>query len=537
MWLAFAAAALVVMAAMGWTTAAVLRLDRRAQLEENVRLALWRMDSALGPLIAAEQARPPEDYFSDVGAVDALALLLGKEAPFIASRFECEEDGTMRYPLGPKGTPPGMEPLRSGPQVPQMVLDAAGPLVAEPPRLADVTGRPAEPLPNAEPYQQQARNRSEYQARVQNNVAQQMAARAVEPSPERRHTFPGLFKPLWYGNTLIMVRRYGDAEGRVQGCFINWRAVKGRLLDVCKDLLPTADLVPADPAAPDPDARLLASLPVRLVPGTLPGAWSPLRVSLAIAWACVLLATAAAALLLRGVVSLSERRGAFVSAVTHELRTPLTTLRMYTEMLEGGMVADPAQRQNYLATLRAEADRLGHLVENVLAYSRLERNRAGYEVTVLKLADILPRIAERLAERARQAGMELVVEIPAEGSEQPVRTNALALEQILFNLIDNACKYAAGAADRRIHLSGAARGQTDTVSLEVRDHGPGVAPALAGRLFHPFSKSVQEAANTAPGLGLGLSLSRRLARSMGGELKLLDGATGGAAFAVTLPRA
>ena len=75
--------------------------------------------------------------------------------------------------------------------------------------------------------------------------------------------------------------------------------------------------------------------------------------------------------------SLSERRGAFVSAVTHELRTPLTTLRMYTEMLADGMVPDEPRRRSYLQTLRAEADRLGHLVENVLAYSRLERNRRG----------------------------------------------------------------------------------------------------------------------------------------------------------------
>jgi C4-dicarboxylate-specific signal transduction histidine kinase len=160
-------------------------------------------------------------------------------------------------------------------------------------------------------------------------------------------------------------------------------------------------------------------------------------------------------------------------------------------------------------------------------------------VTVLKLGDVLPRIAERLAERARQGGMELVVDVPAEVSGQPLRTNALALEQILFNLVDNACKYAAGAADRRIHLSGVGHDAVDTVCLDVRDHGPGVAPALAKRLFHPFSKSVQEAANTAPGLGLGLSLSRRLARSMGGDLRLDESypKQEGTRLILSLPRA
>ena len=273
------------------------------------------------------------------------------------------------------------------------------------------------------------------------------------------------------------------------------------------------------------------------MPGELPTAagsvrLSPLRTSLLVAWACVVLATASLALLLRGVVSLSERRGAFVSAVTHELRTPLTTLRMYTEMLEGGMIVDEDKRRHYLGTLRAEADRLGHLVENVLAYSRLERNRAGYQVTTVKLQDILPRAIERLSERARQAGMELVADVAPDVAALTVRTNALALEQILFNLVDNACKYAAGASDKRIEPTATA-GQ-GVVSLRVRDHGPGVPAGQLARLFHPFSKSVQEAANSAPGLGLGLALSRRLAESMGGDLRL-ENAAEGAVFTVVLP--
>jgi len=570
MWLAFAAAVLVVIAAMGWTTRAVLRLDaaeaesrQKAQLEENVRLALWRMDSALAPLIAAEHARPATAYHPLGG--------FGGYTGYPSARSGYPAPGLV-YASGERPEPvplPGInQPFA---RLYFQYLGAAPPTTPQAPgdavrsnleRLTDVApfDRLVAALPPAaradRPDGSQAlarvptkgeqalRNAQEYQARAQNNVQQlQVQAAANRAGDAGSAPAPVFMRPIWIGDELVLARRVALLGNRdaVQGCWVDWPAVRSWLLASVKDVLPDATLVPLEPGAADPSARQLASLPVRLVPGEIAGARaaappSPLRTSLLVAWVCVVLATAAVALLLRGVISLSERRGAFVSAVTHELRTPLTTLRMYTEMLEGGMVADPAQRQNYLATLRAEADRLGHLVENVLAYSRLERNRAGYEVTVLKLADVLPRIAERLAERARQAGMELVVEIPAGIYEQPVRTNALALEQILFNLVDNACKYAAGAADRRIHLSGAAHDEVDTVCLDVRDHGPGIAPSLAKRLFHPFSKSVQEAANTAPGLGLGLSLSRRLAESMGGELKLLGGTAGGAAFAVTLPR-
>jgi signal transduction histidine kinase len=131
--------------------------------------------------------------------------------------------------------------------------------------------------------------------------------------------------------------------------------------------------------------------------------------------------------------------------------------------------------------------------------------------------------------------MELVASVPDDVPALTVRTNALALEQILFNLVDNACKYAGAAAEKRIELTGQSEG--NVVVLRVRDHGPGIPPAQAARLFRPFSKTAQEAANTAPGLGLGLALSRRLAQSMGGDVSLDTAAGVGATFVVTLPRA
>jgi signal transduction histidine kinase len=130
--------------------------------------------------------------------------------------------------------------------------------------------------------------------------------------------------------------------------------------------------------------------------------------------------------------------------------------------------------------------------------------------------------------------MQLVVDVPDQVASASVRTNPLALEQILFNLVDNACKYAAAATDKRIELSAAA--EDHAVRLRVCDHGPGITQAGMARLFRPFSKSAQEAANTAPGLGLGLALSRRLAQSMGGDLSLDRAVNEGAAFALTLPR-
>src|SRR6187401_3474036 len=106
----------------------------------------------------------------------------------------------------------------------------------------------------------------------------------------------------------------------------------------------------------------------------------------------VLLAVAVAAFLLQGVMTLSERRAAFVSSVTHELRTPLTTFRMYAEMLARGMVPDANRRQEYFTTLQREAERLTLLVENVLAYARLERGRKPQAQDRVTLRSLLDRV-------------------------------------------------------------------------------------------------------------------------------------------------
>jgi signal transduction histidine kinase len=281
----------------------------------------------------------------------------------------------------------------------------------------------------------------------------------------------------------------------------------------------------------------LAAIPVQIsTPPVVAEAasWSPIRVSLLVAWSCLLLAAAAGAMMLQSVITLSERRGAFVSAVTHELRTPLTTFRMYAEMLAEGMVPDAGQRQKYLNTLRVEADRLSHLVENVLQYARLERSPSGRRREPVTLAAMIDHCQSRLAERAEQAEMKLVVECSEADGAVAVETDLAAVEQILFNLADNACKYAAGAGDKRLHLQFATGARH--VTITVRDHGPGIAPAGRRRLFQPFSKSVHEAADSAPGVGLGLALCRRLAIDLGGKLELQSPEGGGAAFVLTLPR-
>lgn len=614
------------LSAMAWMTRTVMRLDQAqarataaAQLEENIRLALWRMDYTLAPVLSQEIARPYFEYspvfpaeraytrmYTELKSGDVLvpSPLLKSSSPYILLHFQIQPDGKVSSPQVPNGNVRRIAESRytTAADIHQAEkrLAEVSKLVQSPALLASLP-EPREmenwnnnkirvtsngSITNGNPTlngrdnrdsnnvaQQAAMNRDnfnayanaapntsfEQQAIIQQKRGQQEYAVRQQTQVENNdfllgtnsgnYVAPGvsfaIMTPFWAGDTLLLARRVSiNGQTYVQGCLLDWPAIRKSLLDSAADLLPQADLVPVRADTPETEPRRLASIPARLVlsAGANPDSSltvplssfiaSPTGVTLVIAWLGVVLAIAAVAILLRGVIALSQRRAGFVSAVTHELRTPLTTLRMYTEMLADGMVSDPEKQASYHKTLRAEANRLGHLVDNVLLYSRLERSNRDTKVESAPLASLLDRLTPRLADRASQAGMKLNVTVADNAQGAAIKANLLSVEQILFNLVDNACKYASASADPNIELR--INRNRNQIEIRVSDQGPGLDPVARSRLFEPFSKSVHEAANSAPGLGLGLALSYRLAKNMSADLRHVP-ATKGATFILTLP--
>ncbi len=579
-WFGFALCVTVVLGAMGWISMAVIRGDeaqerfhREADLEENIRLALWRMDSAMTPVISGETMRPHFIYRSFYPGDQMFACaVVGKETnsglvpsplllllpPHMILHFQFDAEGKVSSPQVPTGD--HLPLARDGCTTDDRIAQARAMLAELQTRvswesLLTAMGheKPASPVSRADPYRgqpqqpmsrqsteaQTLRNDLEYSARQGNVAVVQSYSWVNNNALVSLEMRDAIMKPYWVGTTLVLARKisYGDEEF-MQGCWVDWPGLRRWLLESIGDLLPNAGLEPARGDLNDKGSHLLATLPAMLVPGAVVlesgSISSPIRISLIAAWACVLLAALAVASLLLGVLSLSERRAAFVSAVTHELRTPLTTFRMYSEILSKDMLNDEEKQKRYLVTLCTEADRLSHLVENVLSFARIERRgNRGARIGMVGVGALLERIRDRLSDRAEQAGMKLEIEPPALDQRVGLRADSGAVEQILFNLVDNACKYAQGARDPSLRISVIA--QNGNAIIRVRDHGPGVSARTARRLFRPFSKSASDAANSAPGVGLGLALSRRLARSMGGDLRLDTGITDGACFELRLP--
>ncbi len=591
---------LLLSGAMAWATRSLIGLERTQQgmaaeatRQERARLALWRMESIAASLVMEESSLSPDQYraapplpLSPAGRVRLhfeldpsgrwLAPLVdsgpGAGADEAARRLEelraqldqgghfgallrhlGEAPGASRPPSS--GLPPVPQPsgrlAPSGPAAPPRgeAVPAAGEdreqkdvalrqktaalaLVGAPQAMADSAAKPesfAFPLDGPAPL-----------AAARPVAA--AAARAVEPLvrlPSAAATATA-FRARWMGEALLLTRSVTrDGAIWMQGAWIDWPQLRQALLGSVADLFPEASLEPA-PDSSGGGTDLLASLPLRFRPGLLalpvPSFWSPLKLSLAAAWGCVLLASAAVALVLRGMMSLSERRAAFVSAVTHELRSPLATFKLYSEMLADGLVRDPAKRQAYLETLSTEADRLGHLVENVLSYSRLERGGAGSGRMATSLGEVLRRAEPRLHQRTAQAGASLAILREGLADDLALATDPSAVEQILFNLVDNACKYG-GRAEVPARLELVLTSSRGALQLALRDYGPGLSRAEARPLFRPFHKSARAAAHSAPGVGLGLALCRRLARDLGGTLEIDHAWADGACFVLSLPLA
>lgn len=579
--LGFGLALLCALGGVGWLSVAALKMDRaevrakqRAELEENVRLALWRMDSVVAPLIASESARPYFTYrafypinraygnvFGPPGALDQLVPSpLLKEIPkYIQLHFQFVRSASLQSPQVPEfeharrshgiveselgRRTQRLQTLRS--MIQRRALYAAL-------KLKTPGNLYAQRQNQAAPEQQQQRKSSlEWSARSKafntalsnsNMIAVQsvQSYNPVEAPPQKKNSTEtdGGMSALWLADALLLARSVKvGGQRHVQGCWLDWDALQRALLQEVQDLLPNAKLEPLKNAAEARhtlSSRALVSLPVRLIPAHIDApirASASVKVTLAIAWAAVLLSALALGLLLLFATSLSERRAIFVSAVTHELRTPLTTFRMYTDMLSEGMIKDENKKREYIEILRREGVRLGHLVENVLSYARLERGRAQEKKERIDTQALLDRLVDRLEDRAMGADMELVVEVKQRAA---VEVDVSVAEQVLFNLVDNACKYAQSAELKEIHLT--LETTPKNACIRVSDHGPGVPADEQRQLFSPFSKSAQRAANSAPGVGLGLALSRRLARAMGGDLRYDPQASVGASFVFCLPR-
>jgi signal transduction histidine kinase len=223
----------------------------------------------------------------------------------------------------------------------------------------------------------------------------------------------------------------------------------------------------------------------------------------------------------------AAQRVTFVNQVSHELKTPLTNIRMYAELLAGQVPDDEPQLANHLQVIIGESERLSRLIGNVLAFARRERGALRFHPTAGVVDDTIRTVVAQFRPALEPLGVACELDLQA---PDPVQHDADLLAQILGNLGSNVEKYAAGGG--LLHVESRQQGMQTTI--RVADRGPGIPPAAREAIFAPFRRLGGDRAEAVAGTGIGLTISRELARLHGGDLVLEAGTGTGATFRLTL---
>ncbi len=228
---------------------------------------------------------------------------------------------------------------------------------------------------------------------------------------------------------------------------------------------------------------------------------------------------------------LQTMRKDFVANVSHELKTPITSIKGFVETLIETPPEDKADLDRFLGIINRQADRLGRIIADLLALSRLEQSddSEAVEFFDLPLSPILERVVRDVQNRqpdaARRLRLDCVQDIRA-------RVNAPLLEQAVTNLVDNALKY--GAEGSPVVLE--CHGDGSTVRIDVVDEGPGISAQHLPRIFERFYRVDKARSRQMGGTGLGLAIVKHIAQAHGGQASATSEPGVGSTFTITLPR-
>ena len=213
------------------------------------------------------------------------------------------------------------------------------------------------------------------------------------------------------------------------------------------------------------------------------------------------------------------------STISHELKTPLSSMRLLIDILLESEKIDETKAREYLSLVSAENARLSLLVENFLAYARIEKGRGRSRVGPISPGGLLNNAADTVGRRYGRSRLKIEVD-----SDLPdIESDSSALETALLNLADNACKY----SDEVVILSCTSPGQNQ-LCFEVADQGNGLTEAQLARAFESFER-IGETDQKVDGCGLGLYIVRHLVDRIGASLEVKSRPGIGTAFTISLP--
>lgn len=225
---------------------------------------------------------------------------------------------------------------------------------------------------------------------------------------------------------------------------------------------------------------------------------------------------------------LENVRQEFLSNISHELRTPLTSILAFVETLEDGAIDDEENNRRFLNVIRRNAERMRVLISEIMELSLIEAGKVHIEIRTFHPAQLVDEVFTNMSAAAAESLVRLVNEIP---KDVTVSADAIRLEQMLTNLVDNAIKFS--REEGTVTAAYSRENGRDLIS--VADTGEGIAPEHVRRIFERFYRVDRSRSREIGGTGLGLSIVKHLARLQGGEVYAQSTLGSGSVFTIALP--
>ncbi|KAB8143148.1 HAMP domain-containing protein [Chloroflexia bacterium SDU3-3] len=228
----------------------------------------------------------------------------------------------------------------------------------------------------------------------------------------------------------------------------------------------------------------------------------------------------------------SQAKSMFLATMSHELRTPLTAILGYAQLLHMRASIKQPDMVPELDRLRGAGKHLLTIISNILDFSKIEQGRMDLDITSFSVSQLVQEIVGITEPLAGDQGNRLIASLPAE--EIAMSSDSSKIRQILFNLTNNAIKFTKDGTIR-ISIARATQSAQPCVVFTVEDTGIGMSAEQIAKLFQPFTQADASVTRRYGGTGLGLALSRQLARMLGGEIAVASTPGVGSAFTLTLP--
>jgi signal transduction histidine kinase/ActR/RegA family two-component response regulator len=224
----------------------------------------------------------------------------------------------------------------------------------------------------------------------------------------------------------------------------------------------------------------------------------------------------------------NRTKSMFLANMSHEIRTPLGSVLGFSELLLSEDT-DADERAHYVDAIKRNGRALSRLIDDILDLSKVEAGKLELRPQETAIADVVADLRTALGKPARDKGVGFAVTV-ADGVPAAIATDPLRFRQILYNIAGNALKFTQqGSVLVELHM------EADLLVVDVHDSGPGITAEQAAKLFEPFTQADMSSTRRFGGTGLGLALSRRLARALGGDVIWVGDWPGtGSVFRVTV---